>query len=176
MIEENINNVAFSFNASGLVANFKQNGMNVAYTNGTVSAISVNYGDYAITLNNLQTTANISAPANAITYAKLYSIYENIISYINNKQFAFNVSAVYDNETYFANIMLDLNDKLKLYAQTEYAGIDIELTVIGENIYVKASKNGKSYAFKVAFADIESVLDIVSTYVEIDKESILNSI
>ena len=47
---------------------------------------------------------------------------------------------------------------------------------IGEDIYIKVTKNNKSYAFKASVSDVENVLDIVSTYVDLDKQSILNII
>ena len=176
LICENIDNFVFRLSENGVIVGLNNSCLNVVYQNNSVSQIWANYDNYNIALSDISFETNIEAPNNSVNYGTLKNIYNSVYNFVLNKQFAFNISAVYDNTCYNANVLLDLNNQAKAIINTTYDGIDINLILIGEDIYITVSKYNKTYSIKANIQNIESIIEIVNEYIAFDKEYVLNLI
>ncbi|MBR1925613.1 MAG: InlB B-repeat-containing protein, partial [Clostridia bacterium] len=176
LIYENIDNFSFSLDENGVMLALNNSKLNVAYSNSSVAGISLDYNDYNIALSDISFETNITSPENSISYETLKNVYNSVYNYVLNKQFAFNVSAVYNNDVYSADVLLDIQNEAKVKINTIYEGININLVLIGEDIYITISKNGSAYSLKSSLDDIEGILDIASEYFEFEEQYILDLI
>ncbi|MBR1925408.1 MAG: hypothetical protein IJ837_00960, partial [Clostridia bacterium] len=176
LIYENIDNFIFSLDENGVMLALNNSNLNVAYSNSSVAGISLDYNDYNIALSDISFETNITSPENSVSYETLKNVYNSVYNYVLNKQFAFNVSAVYNDDVYSADVLLDIQNEAKVKINTTYEGININLVLIGEDIYITISKNGSAYSLKSSLEDIQGILDIASEYFEFDKQYILDLI
>lgn len=167
-----IKSLTFSENKLELILNeFK---LSITNNNGNLSKIQGDFKDIKFALSNLTfdvQQADIN-PENFVEVSKVLKLTENLKNFLTQKTYALNASINFNNQTYNANILLDIKDTIKAQVKTEYQSKDITVTLIGKDIYISVDK----YNVHGNLDDITKILDVLSKYITIDKEFILSII
>ena len=142
--------------------------LRVYFESNTVSLVTVSANipeieNVKLKLGSLTTSAKFNE-INAEEYCSLDELItsiDEIVEQIYSKKFAFNVGFVLDNFDITANVKLDLTNGFNINVQTNIYDININLTIIGDDIYISLNNKVKLTA---NINDIENLLSEIEKF------------